>query len=79
MLNSDVIKCQLYELESNQTTQVYPYIKDYVCRSSSLNAGVLGLYWHKPHCRGAGPKGSFGMRKHGCLESENNTQLFLIA
>lgn len=58
------IKCQLYELESIQTMQVYPYIKDDACRTYSLSAGVLDLYWHKPHCRGAGPKGSLGMRKH---------------
>lgn len=67
------IKCQLYELDSIQTMQAFPDIKDGACRSSSLSAGVLDLSWHKPHCRGTGPKDSFGMRKHRGPECKNNT------
>lgn len=74
-----LIKCQLYELETIQTMQVNHCIKDDVCSSSSLSTSVLDLYWHNSYCKGGGPKGSFDMRKHTSLESESNTELFLIA
>lgn len=72
-------KCLLYELESIQTMQVNHCTKDEVCSTSCLSTSVLDLYWHHSYCSGAGPKGSFDVRKHTCLESESNTELFLIA